>query len=57
MGNAWLERRQMMQQATLNASEETMMQFCLDVTCLILHEEFGFGSRRLERFLSIIRPG
>ncbi len=57
MGNAWLDKRQAYRQAELNASEQTMMQLCLDVSFLVLHEQFGFGATRLERFFAGFEDG
>ena len=46
----YTERQKAVHQVLTQAAADTYSQFMSDLACIVLHDEFGFGSERCRRF-------
>ena len=52
--NDYLARQAAKERAIASVAEDMTRQFCLDVLCITMNEEFGFGVGRLDRLTTAL---
>lgn len=51
----YTERQKVVHQILTQAAADTYIQFMADISCIVLHDEFGFGAERCRRFHDVLQ--
>lgn len=51
----YTERQKAVHQILTQAAADTYIQFMADISCIVLHDEFGFGAERCRRFHDVLQ--